>query len=75
MSEDISYLLTDEFANFSQGIRNIHERKKMLKEEFQEYKDNLKKQFEELDNEAKNLDKDFNLWKMSLKKLQTKESV
>lgn len=67
---ELDFLLTDEFAAFSQKIAAIHEEKKNIQEEMKRIFDELKGKLAGLDKEASNLITGWENWKASKAKKQ-----
>lgn len=63
MSEQIEFLLSDEYVQFSQKIAEIHAWKKALKEEFKKKYDEYQKSLTSMDDEAKLALQNFEQWK------------
>lgn len=62
---EIDLLLSDEFVEFSAKIKEIHEKKKSKQSEFKALYDKFKAEVQSLDDEAKGLKSDFEVWKTS----------
>lgn len=67
MSEDTSYLLTDEFIAFTTKVREIHEKKKTKKAELKAVYDKIQEDIKALEAEAKQLEADWQKVKLTLK--------
>lgn len=63
--EEVNWLLTDEFIEFSKKIATIHEAKKIKKQELKEFYDKIQVDFKELDAQAAAAEKEFETWKKS----------
>ena len=68
MTDELNWLLTDEFIAFSAKIKVIHENKKSKKLELKKIYDKFQAEFETLDKEAKKAEDEFQTWKHSAEK-------
>lgn len=68
MSEDINFLLTDEFEEFSKKISAVHAERKSKKEEMKKIYDNFQTVLKELDAKAAAILKEWEDWKANLVK-------
>lgn len=59
---DANILLSDKFVEFSSAVTALHERKKELKEEFKALQEKFKKDITDLDQQALDLQNDFDNW-------------
>jgi len=57
-----NYLLTDEFVEFSQAIKELHVQKKAKADDFKVLYQAYKKEVKELDDQAEKLQAEFNDW-------------
>lgn len=62
---EVELLLSDEFVVFSQKITEIHAEKKAKKAELKALYDKMKTEIDELDENAKTLNAEFEEWKKS----------
>lgn len=69
----MNWLLTDEFVNFSEKIKKIHERKKVKKAELKEFYDKIQVDIKALEEEAKDAEDEFQKWKNKEEKGTVKE--
>jgi len=60
---DVDYLLTDEFVEFSNKIGDIHKRKKAKKEELNKFMAKIKGEIEDLNKEAEKAKEEFESWR------------
>lgn len=65
MSDEMNWLLTDEFVAFSAKIKSIHERKKAKKAELKVFFDKIQVDIKALEEEAKDAEDEFQKWKKS----------
>lgn len=63
MSDETSWLLSDEFVNFSAKIAAIHEQKKVRKQEIKDLYEKYTNELKTLDQQALQLEKEFQVWK------------
>ena len=63
MTDELNWLLTDEFIAFSAKIKVIHENKKAKKAELKEIYAKFTVELEALDKEAKKAEDEFQTWK------------
>lgn len=63
--ENIDYLLSERFIEFSQAIAEIYSEKKKKKEHLKQVYEKIQLEIKELDNRAKKLNSDFESWKNS----------
>ena len=68
MSDEINWLLSDEFVSFSAKIAAIHEQKKLKKQQLKELYEKVTADLRVLDQEALELEKQFESWKKSQEK-------
>jgi transcription antitermination factor NusG len=61
--DESSYLLSDEFINFANKVKSIHEEKKAKKSELKAFYDKIQLELKALDAKAKTLEDEFNVWK------------
>lgn len=73
MTDEMNWLLTDEFVAFSVKIKDIHERKKTKKAELKAFYDKIQVDIKALEEEAKDAEDEFQKWKNSQEKI-TKSS-
>jgi len=66
-SEDknIECLLSENFLEFSKAISEIYLEKKKKKEHLKQLYESVQSEIKDLDNKAKKLNSDFELWKTS----------
>ncbi len=57
--KDINLLLTDEFVQFSDAIKALHQEKKALKEEFKKVYEDFQTKFKSVDVRASKLAEEF----------------
>lgn len=62
-----NYLLTDEFVEFTLKIKDLHELKKARSDEFKVLYQAYKKEIKDFDDQADELQKEFNNWVASQK--------
>lgn len=62
---NLDVLLSDEFVRFSTDIKDVHERKKALKEEFERAKEQFKQDLKSINDEAQGLQDAFTAWSNS----------
>jgi hypothetical protein len=60
---DENYLLTDEFLDFANKIKAVHEEKKAKKAELKSFYEKIQNELKALDAKAKALEEEFNAWK------------
>jgi ABC-type Zn uptake system ZnuABC Zn-binding protein ZnuA len=65
MSDNIDYLLSENFIEFSKNIADIYSEKKKKKEYLKQIYEKTQAEIKELDNKAKKLNSDFESWKNS----------
>jgi predicted nucleic acid-binding Zn-ribbon protein len=70
--ESLEILLSDEFVAFSTKIKEIFANKKAKQEELRKVYDSYKAEFKALDDEAKELQVEFEAWKEQWIKNHTK---
>lgn len=63
MTDEMNWLLTDEFVAFSVKIKDIHERKKSKKAELKAFYDKVQADIKALEEEAKDAEDEFQKWK------------
>lgn len=63
MSDEMNWLLTDEFVAFSAKIKDIHEQKKTKKAELKAFYDKIQIDIKALDEKAKDAEDEFQTWK------------
>jgi chaperonin cofactor prefoldin len=63
--ENIDYLLSEKFIEFSQGIVEIYSEKKKKKEYLKQVYEKIQLEIKDLDNKAKKLNSEFESWKSS----------
>jgi len=68
MSDDKNYLLTDEFIEFSIKIKEIHEKKKIKKQELKEFYDKIMAEINEMDQQITELEQQKSAKKQELNK-------
>jgi hypothetical protein len=73
MTDEMNWLLTDEFVAFSAKIKDIHERKKTKKAELKAFYDKIQLDIKALEEEAKDAEDEFQKWKVGQEKV-TKSS-
>jgi len=61
--ESLDILLSDEFVEFSSKVKEIYATKKAKQEELRKVYDSYKAEFKELDDEARDLQIEFESWK------------
>ncbi len=71
MSENLEFLLSDEFVEFSQKISEVHARKKAKSEEMKKIYEGFKEEIKVLEDEAKGILKDWEAWKNGQGKIST----
>jgi predicted nucleic acid-binding Zn-ribbon protein len=64
-SDNIDYLLSDNFIEFSKNISDIYSEKKKKKEYLKQVYEKVQLEIKDLDNKAKKLNSDFESWKSS----------
>jgi hypothetical protein len=67
--EETNWLLTDEFIEFAEQIKDIHDRKKAKRQELKEFYDHIQVELRALDAECKAAEKEFSDWKNSQQKV------
>ena len=65
---DLEYLLTDEFQDFSKKIAAIHSQKKEKEAELKKVYEQFKSELKAMDAVAYNLVEEWNLWKADQEK-------
>ena len=74
--ENVEYLLTDEYVEFSQKVASIHAEKKTLKDEFKKQYEAFQIRQKELDESAKEAIAAWEAWKLEKsKEEETEEAV
>jgi len=68
MSDETSWLLSDEFVAFSTKIATIYEDKKQKKQQLKEFYEKITNDLKVLDQQALDLEKDFQKWKKTQEK-------
>jgi len=63
MKEDLDFLLSDKFVEFSHKIAKIHQARKTKKEEIKKLYDQLTVEINKLDMEAKKVQEEWEAWK------------
>lgn len=63
MTDEMNWLLSDEFVAFSTQIKEIHEKKKIKKAELKSFYDKTQSEIKELDFMAKAAEDKFQKWK------------
>jgi len=66
--ENIDYLLSEKFIEFSQEIAAIYAEKKKKKEYLKQIYEKIQAELKDLDNKAKKLNSEFESWKNSSEK-------
>ncbi len=66
--ENIDYLLSEKFIEFSQEITAIYAEKKKKKEYLKQIYEKIQAELKDLDNKAKKLNSEFESWKNSSEK-------
>ena len=66
MTEEVNWLLTDEFVAFAAKIKDIHEKKKAKRAELKVFYEKIQAEYKVLDNQAKDLEDKFQAWKKAL---------
>jgi hypothetical protein len=66
--ENIDYLLSEKFIEFSQEITAIYAEKKKKKEYLKQIYEKVQAELKDLDNKAKKLNSEFESWKNSSEK-------
>lgn len=64
-SDNIDYLLSDNFIEFSKNISEIYSEKKKKKEYLKQVYEKTQVEIKDLDNKARKLNSDFESWKSS----------
>lgn len=64
--DNIDYLLSDNFIEFSKNIAEIYSEKKKKKEHLKQVYEKIQSEIKELDGKAKKLNFEFESWKNSL---------
>ncbi len=70
MPENIDYLLSENFIEFSKNIAEIYSEKKKKKDYLKQIYEKTQSEIKELDNKAKKLNSDFESWKSSFENEQ-----
>ena len=65
MAEDSSWLLSDEFVDFSDKIKEVHDKKKIKMAELKSFYEKIQAEIKVLEDQAKKIDEDFQNWKNS----------
>jgi hypothetical protein len=63
--ENIDYLLSEKFIEFSREIAEIYSEKKKKKEYLKQVYEKIQLEIKDLDNKAKKLNSEFESWKNS----------
>jgi hypothetical protein len=71
--ENVEYLLTDEYVEFSQKVAAIHAEKKTLKEAFKKQYEEFQLKVKELDDGAKEAIATWEQWKLEKAKEEEEE--
>jgi len=65
LDKQLEFLLTDNFQEFSLKIAEIHSEKKKKKEVLKQIYEKTQQELKQLDNQAKTIYEEFELWKKS----------
>lgn len=65
LDKNLEFLLTDNFQEFSTKIAEIHSEKKKKKEALKMIYEKTQQELKQLDNQAKTIYEEFELWKKS----------
>lgn len=65
LDKQLEFLLTDNFQEFSLKIAEIHSEKKKKKEALKQIYEKTQQELKQLDNQAKTIYEEFELWKKS----------
>lgn len=68
MPDELNWLLTDEFINFSVKIKDIHEKVKAKKQELKEFYEKINVDIKALNSLAKDAEDEFQTWKTAQEK-------
>lgn len=68
MSDETSWLLSDEFVSFSSKIAAIYEEKKTKKQQLKDFYEKVSADVKILDQQALELEKEFQKWKKTQEK-------
>lgn len=74
MPENIDYLLSENFIEFSKNIADIFNEKKKKKEHLKQIYEKIQQEIKELDNKAKKLNLEFESWKSSFENNEKTEN-
>lgn len=73
MPDNIDYLLSENFIEFSKNIADIFSEKKKKKEYLKQTYEKIQQEIKELDNKAKKLNLEFESWKSSIENNEKSE--
>jgi chaperonin cofactor prefoldin len=74
MPDNIDYLLSENFIEFSKNIADIFSEKKKKKEHLKQIYEKIQLEIKELDNKAKKLNSEFEAWKSSFENNEKTEN-
>ena len=74
MPDNVDYLLSENFIEFSKNIADIFREKKKKKEHLKQIYEKIQLEIKELDNKAKKLNLEFESWKSSFENNEKTEN-